>query len=114
MQAEREEHDCRCTACGNCKHDHNGFNHDWTDVTLPTAEVTLFKPSGKYYTTEHWLIPTDEELETKQASVDRNFRVYSFQPACMKLSPDFRRISGGPVLVHTQEPWGFPQLFPGE
>jgi hypothetical protein len=34
-------------------------------------------------------------------------------PADMDASPDFRRVSGGPVLVPSQEPWGFPHLFPG-
>lgn len=30
----------------------------------------------------------------------------------MELSPDFRRIDGGAVLVDSQEPWGYPHLFP--
>ncbi len=57
------------------------------------ATVQLFKPSGKYYTTEEWEIP------------DR-----AIGPWDMERSPDFRRIDGGPVLVPTQEPWGFPVL----
>lgn len=61
------------------------------------AEVVLFKPSGKYYTVEYWVIPAD-----------------AIGPYDMKRSPDFRRIDGGPVLVNTQEPWGFPHLFPAE
>lgn len=60
------------------------------------AEVILFKPSGKYYTTETWEIPAG-----------------AIGPYDMKGSPDFRRIGGGAVLVVSQEPWGFPQLFPG-
>lgn len=64
------------------------------------VKVILFKPSGKYYTEEEWAIPENDE--------------YSFLPSCMKNSPNFRRISGGAVLVETQEPWGFPHLFPSE
>lgn len=60
------------------------------------VKVTLFKPSGKYYTTEEWRIPAN-----------------AIGPADMLRSPDFRRIGEtGPVLVETQEPWGFPHLFP--
>ncbi len=62
--------------------------------------VTLFKPSGKYYTEEEWEIPENDK--------------YSFLPSCMKNSPNFRRISGGAVLVESQEPWGYPHLFPSE
>jgi len=29
----------------------------------------------------------------------------------MDESDDFRTISGGPVLIPTQEPWGYPHLF---
>ncbi len=61
------------------------------------AAVTLFKPTGKYYTEESWRIPEG-----------------AVGPYDMKGSPDFRRISGGAVLVDTQEPWGYPHLFPGE
>lgn len=61
------------------------------------ASVTLFKPSGKYYTCEEWEIPAD-----------------AIGPYDMKNSPDFRRIGGGAVLVDTQEPWGLPHLFAGE
>jgi hypothetical protein len=60
------------------------------------AEVTLFKASGKYYTTEKWRVPAG-----------------TIGPYDMEDSPDFRRISGGAVLVGTQEPWGYPHLFPG-
>jgi hypothetical protein len=61
------------------------------------AEVILFKPSGKYYTTEEWEVPAG-----------------AIGPYDMLRSPDFRRIAGsGPVLIPSQEPWGFPHLFPG-
>ena len=65
-----------------------------------TATVTLFKPSGKYYTQESWEVPAG-----------------AYGPYQMKDSPDFRRISGGPVLVDAEpydkndENWGFPVLF---
>jgi hypothetical protein len=61
------------------------------------ATVTLFKPSGKYYTSESWFIPTN-----------------AIGPYDMERSPDFRRIGGGAVLIESQEPWGFPHLFPNE
>ena len=62
-----------------------------------TATVVLFKPTGKYYTEEQWRIPEG-----------------AIGPYDMRESPDFRRISGqGAVLVETQEPWGYPHLFPG-
>jgi hypothetical protein len=57
------------------------------------AKVILFKSSGKYYTEEEWEVP--EGIIT---------------PADMRLSPDFRRIDNGKVLVETQEPWGYPHL----
>lgn len=60
------------------------------------AKVILFKRSGKYYTEEEWEIP--EKCIT---------------PYDMLRSPDFRRIDNGPVLIPSQEPWGYPQLFPG-
>lgn len=60
-----------------------------------TALVILFKLSGKYYTEEPWRIPER-----------------AIGPYDMKRSPDFRRIDGGAVLVDTQEPWGYPHLFP--
>lgn len=65
------------------------------------AKVILFKPSGKYYTEEEWEIPK------VQTGVYRG-------PAVMIDSPDFHRIDGGAVLVKTQEPWGYPHLFPGK
>lgn len=70
-----------------------------------TASVTLFKDSGKYYTIESWKVP-----------------VNAIGPYDMTMSPDFRRISGGAVLVDADsatefssaENWGFPHLFPSE
>lgn len=55
-----------------------------TDPEL-RAPVTLFKPSGKYYTAETWRIP-----------------VGAIGPHDMTRSPDFRRIDGGPVLVQSE------------
>lgn len=59
------------------------------------ATVVLFKPSGKYYTTEQWKVPAG-----------------AVWPYTMEFSPDFRRIDGGAVLVPEQEPWKVPHLFP--
>lgn len=61
------------------------------------AKVILFKENGKYYTEEEWEIPS-----------------YAKGPYDMIHSADFRRIGNGAVLVETQEPWGFPHLFPGD
>jgi hypothetical protein len=78
------------------------------------AKVILFKESGKYYTEEEWEIPTEEELEEKQKDIPREMRHFVFLPTCMRFSKDFRRIgTNGAVLVVTQEPWGYPHLFPG-
>lgn len=66
-------------------------------MTGQRATVILFKPSGKYYTKEKWTVPDG-----------------AIGPYDMRHSPDFRRIDGGAVLVDTQEPWGFPHLFPSE
>lgn len=60
----------------------------------PRATVILFKPSGKYYTEDHWRIPAE-----------------AIGPYDMSSSPDFKRIAEGPVLVITQDPWGYPHLF---
>lgn len=71
------------------------------------AKVILFKSSGKYYTEEEWRIPTREEAEAHPGFM----RGDMVGPYCMKYSPDFHRIGGGgPVLVITQEPWGYPHL----
>jgi len=64
---------------------------------MNTAIVILFKPSGKYHTEEKWRIPDN-----------------AITPHDMARSPDFRRIAGGAVLVGSQEPWGYPHLFPQE
>lgn len=72
------------------------------------VKVILFKPSGKYYTEEEWRIPTREQAEQHPAYM----RGDMVSPVCMLYSPDFRRISNGPVLIETQEPWGYPHLFP--
>jgi len=59
----------------------------------PAVMVELYKPNGKYYTEESWRIPKG-----------------AIGPYDMRNSPDFRRISDGPVLIPAQEPWGFPYL----
>jgi hypothetical protein len=59
------------------------------------ATVILFKPSGKYYTEEEWKIPEG-----------------AIGPYDMDKSDDWHCIDGGAVLVESQEPWGFPHLFP--
>lgn len=61
------------------------------------ATVVLFRRSGKYYTEEQWEIPP-----------------MAIGPWDMEHSKDFRRIDGGPVLVSTQEPWGYPFLLVSE
>lgn len=71
----------------------------------PKARVILFKPGGKYYTQEEWAVPTVEQVVAGGGTPGD-----SMTPYCMRFSPDFRRISGGPVLVDTQEPWGYPHL----
>lgn len=77
------------------------------EVVTPRAKVVLFKPQGKYYTEEEWRTPTREQVVAGGGTPGD-----SVLPYCMRFSPDFRRISGGPVLVETQEPWGYPHLFP--
>lgn len=68
-------------------------NVGYGDGVMPTATVILFKPSGKYHTEEEWEIPER-----------------ACGPYDMIRSKDFRRIAYGPVLVVTQEPWGYPHL----
>lgn len=58
--------------------------------------VTLFKKTGRYHTSEEWEVPDG-----------------TLSPADVGISPDFRRIDGGAVLVNPQDPWGYPHLFPG-
>lgn len=77
--------------CENAAYDHIDSGHG------NRAKVVLFKPNGKYYTEEYWTIPEN-----------------AIGPHDMIKSPDFRRIGNGSVLVETQEPWGFPCLFPNE
>lgn len=74
---------------------------------MAKAEVFLFRKSGKYYTEEEWEIPT--ELTDTRADGTEYTRE-AIGPYDMIHSPNFRRIDGGPVLVITQEPWGFPCL----
>lgn len=63
---------------------------------IEKVQVILFRESGKYYTEEYWRIPEG-----------------AIGPYDMLRSPDFRRIDHvGPVLIPTQEPWGFPHIFP--
>lgn len=62
---------------------------------MTEIKITLFKPSGKYYTEENWLVPDDAN-----------------GPSDMMYSLDFRRIDGGPVLVEENSLWGYPYLFP--
>lgn len=59
------------------------------------VEVILFKPSGKYYTTEQWEVPAG-----------------AIGPYDMGKSPSFHRIGGGSVLV-TSAGWGYPHLLVG-
>lgn len=65
------------------------------EADLP-VEVILFKPGGKYYTTDYWRVPPDV-----------------IGPYDMDKSPDFRRIGNGAVLVDDDR-WGYPHLFPEE
>jgi hypothetical protein len=72
------------------------------------VEVILFKPSGKYYTTEQWEVPEQVPHE-----ILPGLKRDVIGPYDMEHSKDFRRIVGGSVLIPTQEPWGYPHLFPG-
>jgi hypothetical protein len=66
-----------------------------------TAVVTIFRPSGKYYTSESWRVPAGAS-----------------GPESMLASPDFHRLVNGSVLVEaeagvefpTSKNWGFPYL----
>lgn len=80
-------------------------------TTAKKATVILFKPNGKYYTKEEWRIP---ETVPDHSEYRGDFVRTVIGPYDMRHSPDFRRISGGAVLVESQEPWGYPHLFPGE
>jgi hypothetical protein len=70
------------------------FKLDMPRITK--VRVELFRSSGKFYTEETWTIPDD-----------------AIGPYDMERSPDFRRISGGHVLIPAQEPWHYPHLFLG-
>lgn len=73
------------------------------DKKQRTVSVTLFKESGKYYTSESWRAPEHDGY---------------LDPTDMRKSPDFRRIGDGPVLIeadpHSHAPedenWGFPHI----
>jgi hypothetical protein len=75
---------------------------------MAKATVILFKLSGNFYTEEEWEIP----VSVPRAVGPGNRTVVG--PYDMDYSPDFHRICGGAVLVVTQEPWGYPHLFPSE
>lgn len=71
------------------------------------ATVILFKSSGKYYTEEQWEVP----VVVHDSSPERGRYIReALGPWDMEHSSDFRRIENGPVLVVTQEPWGYPHL----
>ena len=72
---------------------------------MAKAQVILFKASGKYYTEEEWEIPETVPSDTRPGETRPCIGPYD-----MLHSPDFRTIGGGPVLVVTQEPWGYPHL----
>ena len=69
--------------------------------------MILFRRSGKYYTEEEWEVPAEVPRETGGTRP-------VIVPADMEHSPDFRRIDHGAVLVESQEPWGYPHLFPAD
>jgi hypothetical protein len=73
------------------------------------VKVMLFKPNGKYYGREEWEVP--KEVKDKN-DYRGEFTREVIGPYDMDQSPNFHRIDGGPVLVETQEPWGYPHLFP--
>lgn len=83
----------------------DGVLEDVLESIRPTAKVTLFRASGKYYCEERWRIPTREQIiEHGGAGGD------AVIPYAMRYSVDFRRIDDGPVLVQDQEPWGYDHL----
>lgn len=78
----------------------NAINRMMANVQIARAKVILFKPSGKYYTEEEWIIPWEAQ-----------------GPFDMINSVNFRRIDGGAVFVCSGDPlqgtgWGYPHLFP--
>lgn len=74
---------------------------------MPKAKVVLFKKNGKYYTEEEWEIPA---VVKDHSDARGDFEREPLLPFDMSQSKDFRRINDGPVLVITQEPWGYPCL----
>lgn len=73
------------------------------------VHVTLFKPNGRRYTEEDWRIPaTVTDYSQSRGEYDRE----PLGPYDMLQSPDFHRISNGPVLIHADGPWGYEHLFP--
>lgn len=40
--------DCRCSICNCCKHDHNGWAHEWTPKTSPEPEADPLRFPGDY------------------------------------------------------------------
>ena len=88
----------------------SGFGRKWWQVAR--VKVILFRASGKYYTEEMWRIPTEVPV-MEPINHEGQMRA-PIGPYDMIHSPDFRRIDGGAVLIESQEPWGFPHLFPSE
>jgi hypothetical protein len=82
---------------------------EMTEETPARIRVNLFKASGKHYTEEDWRVPEEVPRETGHGPWDTRKVI---GPYDMRHSPDFRRIDGGAVLVISQEPWGYPFLFP--
>ena len=60
---------------------------------MSKLKVSLFKPSGRYYTEEEWEIPLN-----------------AFGPYDMRFSRDYRTIDKGPVLISEESPWGYPYI----
>ena len=75
-----------------------------------TARVILFRRSGKYYTEENWRIP---EVVDDWSEHRGHYTREPLAPYDMGESPDFRRIDQGPVLITSDNPWGYPHLFVG-
>jgi len=121
-----EDRDKYCPTCLHLKnyHSEDGCNLMFNETVkcncpglwTPMVNVILFKPSGKYYTEEQWRIPEGEVIpiiDPNPNPEEPRFRSV-VGPYDMEFSPDFRRISGGHVLIPAQEPWGYPHLFPAE
>lgn len=74
---------------------------------MAKAKVILFKSNGNYYTEEEWEIPEEVPDYSRMRGY---YTRMAIGPYDMVHSVDFRQIDNGPVLVVTQEPWGYPQL----